>query len=416
MRRYIISHFREPIDIASSSLSEKHAVYGGGPNLKKGLLNVMDKYGGQVIGIATTCLTETIGDDVPMLLREFREMVKGETNLPVLVNVSTPSYSGTHMEGYHATVRAVVDQLANSRAEELDQNADDPATINLLPGLVSPGDIRYLKRVMEDFQLSATILPDISETLDAPAQTDYEKIPPGGTPIAAIQQMDQAKATLEFGHTLALTGKTAGEVLNQRGSVPLHQLGMPIGLRESDRFFQTLEELSGRPMSYHHSMARGRLVDAYVDGHKYIFEKRALVYGEEDLVVGITSFLAEIGIRPVLCASGGNSGHFQEAIAAVTDGLLPAPPIVKDNVDFYEIAEQAETLKLDLIIGYSKGYPLARKLGIPLLRVGFPIHDRFGGQRLLTLGYDGTQRLYDQIVNAVLDKKQSDSPIGYSYL
>ncbi len=37
MRRYIISHFREPMDIASSALGEKHAVYGGGPNLKQGL-------------------------------------------------------------------------------------------------------------------------------------------------------------------------------------------------------------------------------------------------------------------------------------------------------------------------------------------------------------------------------------------
>ncbi|MEQ8959566.1 MAG: nitrogenase component 1, partial [Coleofasciculus sp. C2-GNP5-27] len=73
MRRYIISHFREPIDIASSSLSEKHAVYGGGPNLKKGILNVMDKYGAKVVGIATTCLTETIGDNVSGLLREFKE-------------------------------------------------------------------------------------------------------------------------------------------------------------------------------------------------------------------------------------------------------------------------------------------------------------------------------------------------------
>jgi len=35
MRRYIISHFREPMDIASSALGEKHAVYGGGANLKQ---------------------------------------------------------------------------------------------------------------------------------------------------------------------------------------------------------------------------------------------------------------------------------------------------------------------------------------------------------------------------------------------
>ncbi|MEG6552208.1 nitrogenase component 1, partial [Desulfocurvibacter africanus] len=112
MRRYVISHFREPVDIASSALGEKHAVYGGGPNLKKGLLNVMQKYGAQVIGVATTCLTETIGDDVGQILREFRAEFGQELKLPELVHVSTPSYEGTHMEGFHAAVRAVVDQLA----------------------------------------------------------------------------------------------------------------------------------------------------------------------------------------------------------------------------------------------------------------------------------------------------------------
>ena len=73
MRRYIISHFREPMDIASSSLGEKQAVYGGGANLKQGLKNVMDKYEAGLIGVATTCLTETIGDDVSGLVREYRQ-------------------------------------------------------------------------------------------------------------------------------------------------------------------------------------------------------------------------------------------------------------------------------------------------------------------------------------------------------
>ena len=112
LRRYIISHYNEPIDIASSSLSEKHAVYGGGPNLKLGLNNVSAKYRPEIIGIATTCLTETIGDDVPMYLRQYAEDTKGSVGLPTLVNVSTPSYSGTHMEGFHAAIREVVDQLS----------------------------------------------------------------------------------------------------------------------------------------------------------------------------------------------------------------------------------------------------------------------------------------------------------------
>jgi nitrogenase molybdenum-iron protein NifN len=424
MRRYIISHLREPIDIASSSLSEKHAVYGGGPNLKKGILNIMDKYNPKVVGIATTCLTETIGDDVPRLLKEF-QVEFPDCSFPTLINVSTPSYSGTHMEGFHATVRAVIDQLVENSNEKTLENPkiqnpkskiQNPKSLNLLPGLISPADIRYLQEILEDFGIQGTILPDISETLDAPAQLDYERIPEGGTPLAAIARMGEAAATLEFGQVLQRNGTTGGKLLEGRCEVPLHSLGMPIGIRESDSFFQALEAITGLPTPRRHQLERGRLVDAYIDSHKYLFGKRAVIYGEEDLVVGLTAFLSEIGIKPVLCASGGNSGHFQEAIAAVTGDILREPANVRENVDFYEIAEAAESLQPDLLIGTSKGYSVAKKQQIPLIRAGFPIHDRFGGQRLLHLGYRGSQNLLDCIVNAIIEKKQADSPVGYGYL
>ncbi len=42
------------------------------------------------IGIATTCLTETIGDDVPMILKEFRAEFT-DLNRSVLVHAATPS-------------------------------------------------------------------------------------------------------------------------------------------------------------------------------------------------------------------------------------------------------------------------------------------------------------------------------------
>ena len=40
---------------------------------------------------------------------------------------------------------------------------------------------------------------------------------------------------------------------------------------------------------------------------------------------------------------------------------------------------------------------------MPLVRVGFPIHDRIGGQRILHVGYRGTQQLFDRIVNALIE-------------
>lgn len=405
MRRYIISHFNEPIDIASSSLGEKHAIYGGGPNLKLGLKNVEEKYRPGLIGLATTCLTETIGDNVEMLLHEYHSEFSRPGSAQV-VSVSTPSYSGTHMEGFHGAVRAVVEQLC--------EGAESNDTINLLCGFVSAADIRYLKEVNEDFGLRATVLPDYSDTLDGVALDDYPLIPEGGTSLGSIRSMGGAVATIELGSTLPdLSG---GTVLQERHGVPLKRVGLPIGIRATDHYLELLAQISGREIPSRYTAARGRLVDALVDGHKYVFGKRAVVFGEEDLVVGLAGFLAEIGIKVVLCGSGGKSGRFKEAIAEVLDEFGTELPEVHEDVDFYDIEELAVQGGADLLVGHSKGYSFARQHDIPLIRVGFPIHDRIGGQRLLHLGYHGAQVLFDTIANTIIEKKQDDSTIGYSYM
>ena len=407
MRRYIISHYNEPIDIASSSLSEKNAIYGGGPNLKLGLTNVAAKYRPALIGIATTCLTETIGDDVARYLHEYAKDTEGSEGMPDFVHVASPSYSGTHIEGFHGAVQAVIAQRA--------AGGPQTKTVNLLPGLVSSADYRLLHEIMTDFGLSYTMLPDLSETMDGPALLEYEKVASGGTPLAAISAMGCSQATVEFSRTIS-KGLSGALTLEDKFKVQRHQLGMPIGIEETDRFFALLSAVSGQPMPEKYQKERGRLVDAYVDGHKYVFGKKAIVYGEEDLVIGLTAFLAEIGVMPVLCASGGTSGKLAAAIAEVTDGILAEQPDVHEGADFFDIAELAESLEPDVLVGHSKGYPLARKLGIPLIRVGFPIHDRVGGQRILHLGYRGAQQLFDSVTNALIAKKQEDSPVGYSYM
>jgi len=406
MRRYVISHFREPVDIASSALGEKNAIYGGGPNLKKGVLNVMKKYEPKLIGVATTCLTETIGDDVRMILKEFHGEF-GDLDLPEIVHVSTPSYNGTHTDGWHGAVRSLVEQLCTTKAEEANR-------VNILPNMVSCEDVRQLHDICRDFGIMGTILPDISETLDGPTLEDYVKIPSGGTTLEDIKTMSGSRATIEFGRCLPQS--TGGTSLESIFGVKNHRLGLPIGLRESDRFYEALEALSGTPMPRRYELERGRLIDAYVDGHKYVFGKRAVVYGEEDLVAGLCAFLAEIGIDVVLAGTGSRNKGLEKAIAAVTDGVARRAPEVREGVDFQDIADEAETLKPDLLIGHSKGYKYAKAWNIPLVRVGFPIHDRFGGQRVLHLGYKGALNLFDMIVNTVIDKKQTESPIGYGYI
>jgi Nitrogenase molybdenum-iron protein, alpha and beta chains len=405
MRRYIISHFREPMDIAASNFSEASTVFGGSDTFRQGITNVQSQYRPELIGIATTCLTETIGEDLSLLLSNYG--AGSDEHGPALVPVSTPSYRGTHIDGFHAAVLALVEKLAHS-SNSLGTH------INLFPGMVSPADLRHLKEIVTDFEMQAVLLPDYSDTLDGVAADVYHKIPAGGTPLAAIRSTADAIGTIEFGRTI-FNRTTAASHLEQKFKVPAHRMGMPIGVRETDVFFQVLEQLSGVETPRKHSDERGRLIDAYVDGHKYVYGARAVIFGEEDLVVGLASFLAEIGVEPVLCGSGGVSGNLAASLAAVAPQFA-ASMLICDDTDFLSMEERARDLKPDFLIGSSKGQLMARHLDVPLIRVGFPVHDRIGGQRILHLGYRGAQQLFDRVVNTLLDRKQQNSPIGYSYM
>ncbi len=403
IRRYLISHFREPIDIASSNFHEESAVFGGSDIFQQGVANVIRQYRPEMVGIATTCLAETIGEDMPRLLLDYA--TRHGDKAP-LVSVSTASYRGTHIDGFHAAVSAVVNRFA---AGGIRTNR-----LNLFPGMVSSADLRLLKEILSDFEFPLTILPDYSESMDGETWDKYEKLQPGGTPVKDIVLAGQSRATVEFGLTTESV-LTAGRVLDEKFGVPRHLIGLPIGMKETDRFMGILEKVSDRSMPAKYAKQRGRLLDSYIDGHKYVFEKRAIVYGEEDLVIGLTAFLCEIGVVPVLCASGGKSGIFSPTLKkAVPD--LPAETMIRGDCDFADMAEIAADCRPDLLIGSSKGYHLARKLDIPLIRAGFPIHDRIGGQRILHLGYQGAQELYDRLVNALLERKQDHSNVGYSYL
>jgi nitrogenase molybdenum-iron protein NifN len=185
---------------------------------------------------------------------------------------------------------------------------------------------------------------------------------------------------------------------------------------QSDNFFSLLKEISGNEIPGKYSEERERLIDSLVDGHKYVFEAKAIIYGETDFVSAMAAFLDEIGVIPVLCASGGNNENLEKNIAEIIPDYKSKEITVIENADFSEMEELAAEKSPDFILGHSKGYPLAKKINVPLIRVGFPIHDRFGGQRILHLGYRGAQQLFDKIVNTIIETRQSSNSVGYFYM
>ena len=417
IRRYMISHFKEPLDIACSNFGEDTAIFGGGANLKLALDNIRQQYSPDLIGIATTCLSETIGDDVPMFIHNYKKGCQDE-RLPALVHVSTPSYQGTHMEGFHGAVRALVETLA------ADTGAGIEAAVNLFPGMVSPADLRHLKEIVADFDLVATLVPDYSETLNGPLWTEYQRIPAGGTRVEAIRNTASAAASIECGLVLEGVKATAGTWLEGQFDVPLYRQGLPLGIRQCDRFFEALAAVSGRPVPRKYTDQRGRLLDAMVDGHKLLSGVRVALFGEEDLVAGLAAFCGELGIVPALCATGGATGGGKGCFAEVIRKVVPEhhhdQMHILEDVDFITIEKKLEAMAaggagVDLLMGHSKGYTLARRLEKPLVRVGFPVHDRVDGSRLLHLGYRGTQQLFDRIANTLIQVKQEKNEVGYTY-
>lgn len=401
IRRYLISHFREPVDIASSSLGEAATVFGGAANLREGLANVADVYAPQLVGVATTCLTETIGEDVGSVLAD---LPPGDVRH---VHVPTPSYAGTHADGYHAAVAATVAALA--------EPGDPTDRVVVLPGIVSPADMRHLRDLLEAFDLPHVLLPDLTARLDGTATGRQERLPAGGTPLADVAATARARASITLGGLVSPGTALAADVLEERFAVPSHRLPLPVGIRLTDELVGVLEHLTARDAPPRVAAERGRLVDAYVDGHKYTAERRAVLVGDEDLVLGLAVWLAEIGVTPVVCATGGRSGRLAAELARYAPELDGHVDVL-DDADLEQVEEHARGQAPDLVLGTSKAYPLARRLGVPLVRVGLPVHDRVGAQRIGHLGYRGTQELYDRVVNTLLERRQNASDVGYAYL
>jgi nitrogenase molybdenum-iron protein NifN len=365
-----------------------------------------------MIGLASTCLTETIGEDVPGMIARIKDPADGLTAktgrpTPALVFAPTPSYAGTHADGFHAAVAAVVKALA--------EPGETAASVNLFPGIVSTADLRHLAEIVDGYKLHHALMPDYSDRLDGVTLARYEKLPAGGTTSAQVASSGRAQASITLGGMVTPGVDLAGDVLTKIAGIPHHRMPLPIGIRLTDTFTDRLTELSGRPMPHWLEAERGRLVDAYIDGHKYAADRSAIVYGDEDLVVGVTAFLAEIGIKTLLVASGGHSGQLAREIARLTPARGEDIEVLDDG-DFAELEERAAELLPDLLIGHSKGYPTSRRLGIPLVRVGLPIHDRVGAQRLRHLGYRGTQELFDQVINTLIQARQDESAVGYAYM
>lgn len=401
IRRHMATHYNEPVDIASTSLTEEGTVYGGEKNLLQGLKNLIQLYEPEVIGVATTCLAETIGEDLVRIIDKFYLENPEHSHIKV-IPIPSPGYGGTQFEGY---MRAIYEVVKNV---EMDTTKHEK--VNVVTSLLSPADTRYLKDLLKEFAIDAILLPDLSETLDGVHKTTYERLPSGGTSIRDIQTMAGARLTLELS-SFTKDNPSVAKYLFDTYGVPYKKCALPVSLRDTDALIKILSEISGKSIPKGIIQQRGRLLDAMIDGHKYNGEARAAIFGEPDFVYSTVRLCVENGVMPMIVATGSKCNTLKKMIEHEIEELANAYLIerfeILDDIDFQTIEEKSIELGINILIGSSDGRRIAERQQIGLVRRSFPIHDRVGGQRLRMLGYEGALTYLDEISNVILAKKET---------
>lgn len=382
-----VRHFREAIPLQTTAMSELSTILGGADNLEQAIDAIFRRARPAVIGICSTALTETRDDDIAGDLKLMRGRHPEWDHL-ALVCARTPDFGGSLEQGWAAAVEATIEALVPpaSGRRRLRQ-------VNLLAGShLTPGDVEALKETVAMFGLTPIVLPDLSASLDGHVTDTYVPTTLGGTSADAIGRMGQSVVTLAAGDHM----RSAAALLERRCGVPFRVFDRLIGLAAFDAFVAELMAVSGVTAPPCLQRQRSQLVDAMLDGHGYLTNRRIALAGEADLMASYAGFVIELGARIAIAVA---------AAATPALGRIVADRVMVGDLDDLEGGIAADGRDgVALIIANSHAAETARAFDVPLFRAGFPIFDRLGAGQRARVGYKGSRDLVFELANLFIER------------
>jgi nitrogenase molybdenum-iron protein NifN len=366
-------HFRETIPLQTSALTEVSTILGSGDSLLTGIATVANRHRPDLIAVITTGLVDAAGEDV-------RRTLRLRSAGPPVVLAAVADLGGGLEQGYATAVEALITGLVlpPSGAALEDQ-------VTLLPGpTLSPLDVEELRETAEAFGLRAIVLPDFSRSVDGHLDADWEPLLSGGTPLSAVAAAGQSATALAIGAGLASAGRMIA-------GTDARTVTHAVGLDASDALVGQLAAIAGRDVPDALRQSRSRLTDGLLDASGVLAGRRVALALEPDLLAGVAALLTEAGCQVVTAVSPTTADHLRH---------MPCDEVVVG--DFEDAEERSRDAGAELLVASSHGAGTAERLGIPLLRLGFPVVDRLGAQHLTSMGYRGSLRLLFAVANELL--------------
>jgi nitrogenase molybdenum-iron protein NifN len=381
-------HFRESIPLQTSALTEVTTILGSGDSLLAAIATVTERQQPAVIGVITTGLVDAAGEDVRSTLRQLPPG-------PLVVLACVPDLGGGLEQGYAAAVEALVAELALPRAGAVVGGRVVHDQVTVLPGpALGPLDVEELRTNAEACGLRTVVLPDPARSLDGHLDDDWEPLLSGGTALPAAAAAGRSAGVLAVGSELAYAGRM---LAGARPGPQAWTVPHAVGLDASDALVGQLAAVAGRDVPEVLRRWRSRLTDGLLDASGVLAGRRVALALEPDALAGVTALLTQAGCRVVTAVTPSAAGHLRE---------LPCAEVVVG--DFEDAEERARDAGAELLVASSHGAAAAQRLGIPLLRFGFPVVDRLGAQHLTSVGYRGSLRLLFAVANRLL--AVSDGP------
>ncbi|MEG3437041.1 nitrogenase iron-molybdenum cofactor biosynthesis protein NifN [Pannus brasiliensis CCIBt3594] len=409
----LVRHFREAIPLSTTAMNEVSTVLGGEDNIETAIAVLLEKSKPAMISLLTTGLTETRGEDMVGILKSIRKRRPEWDNIPIIY-VSTPDYKGAMQDGFAAAVESIVATDYGTNPEIYTNNVlvTPPAGYSALPcppsshthpqvtilasPMLAPGDVEEIKEMVEAFGLKPLMIPDLAGSLDGHLEDDFHSVTTGGATVEQLRQMHCSIYTLAIGESM----RTAAEILKARFGIQYELFPRLAGLKAIDSFLWRLAQIVNSRHDPHveippqvpdkYKRQRRQLQDAILDTHFYFGRKRVALGLEPDLLYQTSWLLHEMGVE------------IHAAVTPTKSPLLKDLPIesvtIGDLEDLEMMADGA-----DLLITNSHGDALAKKLGIPLYRMGYPIYDRLGNGHRRHVGYRGTMQFLFDVGNMLLD-------------
>ena len=391
---FFVRHFREPVPLQTSAMDQVSSVMGSEDNVVEGVKTLCEKSAPDMVGVPTTGLAETQGSDVGMAVRQFRGKYPEYAGIHV-IPVSTPDFTGCLESGFALAVQAIIDTLVPEAEAAGTQPGRRQRQVTVLVGSsLTPGDLEVLKEIIESFGLRPVLIPDLSDSLDGRLTADeFSPLTIGGTAVSELATLGDSLATLVVGASM----NKAADLLHKRTGVPDYRFDHLMGLESVDEFVAALAEISGEKVPEKLERQRAQLQDCMLDTHFMLGMSRVGIAADPDLLYGFSEMLAGVGVTTVAAIAPANAPVLAKVKAAE----------VKVG-DLEDLELQCKAGQAEFIISNSHANETAQRLGLPLLRAGFPQYDLLGGYQRIWIGYQGTRATLFELANILMNLERGE--------